>query len=364
MLDPKLSRVRQKRLLEALSEQKLDAVALGLGRDVYYLSGHLPNWLHSCGLVVLKDGTSWLTAANKPLENAAVDEGTSFEAQWMATLRQEQPAVVAGQMGEFLKKHRVKRVGVDSSDVTLQLATSGAFEVQAIDEALFQLRRRKDSDELALIERAMGCAAAMYRRAREIVKPGVMELDVYNELHAAAVREAGEPMSAVLGNDFTCGGGGGPPRKGRAAEAGELYILDVGPSYHGYFADVCRTFAVSEISAEQREAGEQVKSCFEVIERLAKPGASCREIYGAVTEHLTRVAGRSFGHHLGHGIGLQPHEFPHLNPKWDDVLMEGEVFAAEPALYGEGLRGGIRIENDYVVTKDGVKRLLDSPMDL
>jgi Xaa-Pro dipeptidase len=364
MLDPKLCRQRQKRLLDCLVERKLDAVAVGLARDVYYFSGHLPNWLHAAGMIILKDGTAWLTAANKPIRNEAVDEATSFEAQWMATLRQEQPAVVAGQMSEFLRRHGVKRVGIDSSDVTANLAGMNGFQVETIDDTQFQLRRRKDVDELALIQKAVDCCGAMYRTAREIVKPGVQEIDVYNELHAAAVREAGEPMTYPLGNDFTCGGGGGPPRKGRAAASGELYILDVGPTYRGYFADACRTFAVSEPTMQQQEASAAVQSCFEVIEKVAKAGVRCRDVYHAVMEHLNRVAGRTFPHHLGHGIGLQPHEFPHLNPKWDDVLLEGEVFAAEPALYGEGLRGGIRIENDYLVTKDGVRRLLESPMDL
>ena len=154
------------------------------------------------------------------------------------------------------------------------------------------------------------------------------------------------------------------PRKDRAAKEGELYILDLGPCVRGYFSDTSRTFAVSEPTRQQREACEAVQSCFAVIEKLAHPGARCREIYDAVSEHLKRAAGRTFSHHLGHGIGLSPHEYPHLNPKWDDGLMEGEVFAAEPGVYGEDLKSGIRIENDYVVTKDGVERLIDSPMDL
>ena len=79
------------------------------------------------------------------------------------------------------------------------------------------------------------------------------------------------------------------------------------------------------------------------------------EIYDAVAAHLSNHPGAKFPHHLGHGIGLQPHEYPHLNPKWDDVLLEGEVFAAEPGLYGPELAGGIRVENNYLVTATGVE---------
>jgi Xaa-Pro aminopeptidase len=71
-----------------------------------------------------------------------------------------------------------------------------------------------------------------------------------------------------------------------------------------------------------------------------------------------------FNHHLGHGIGLFPHEAPHLNPHWDDTLEVGEVFAAEPGLYAPELKAGMRIENDYLVTATGVELLSDFPLEL
>ena len=71
-----------------------------------------------------------------------------------------------------------------------------------------------------------------------------------------------------------------------------------------------------------------------------------------------------FNHHLGHGIGLFPHEAPHLNPNWDDTFQEGETFTAEPGLYAPELRAGMRIENNYLVTHDGVECLTDFPLEL
>ena len=83
----------------------------------------------------------------------------------------------------------------------------------------------------------------------------------------------------------------------------------------------------------------------------------CQALYEACDQALKLNRGTGMAHHLGHGVGLSPHEFPHLNPKWDDVLLEGEVFTAEPGIYAKELRGGIRIENQYLVTKDGVRNL-------
>ncbi len=107
-----------------------------------------------------------------------------------------------------------------------------------------------------------------------------------------------------------------------------------------------------------------INGVFPIIKRMAKPGARCREIYSAVDAHLVKEFGSALSHHLGHGVGLQPHEFPHLNLNWDDVLMEGEIFTAEPGLYGPQLNGGIRLENQYLVTKDGVENLLNIPLEL
>jgi Xaa-Pro dipeptidase len=107
-----------------------------------------------------------------------------------------------------------------------------------------------------------------------------------------------------------------------------------------------------------------ILECLSIVEHLAKPGARCRDLFAAVDDHTKSAIGRGITHHAGHGVGLQPHEYPHLNDKWDDVLLEGEFFACEPGIYGERLRGGIRIENNYIVTRDGVQNLLNAPTEL
>ena len=93
----------------------------------------------------------------------------------------------------------------------------------------------------------------MYARAREIIRPGINELDVFNELQAVAVREFGEMLTGT-GNDYACGVPGGPPRD-RAAQDGELYILDLGPAFRGYFADNCRAIAVNGRPTDRLEDG-------------------------------------------------------------------------------------------------------------
>ena len=104
---------------------------------------------------------------------------------------------------------------------------------------------------------------------------------------------------------------------------------------------------------------------FEHLERTVKPGKSCAELFHEVQEILGEAPVGIFNHHLGHGIGLFPHETPHLNPNWNDTFEVGDVFTAEPGLYDEKLlRAGMRLENDYLVTETGVENLSPFPMEL
>jgi Xaa-Pro aminopeptidase len=367
MLDPQFCRRRQERLLKEMTAQRLDAVALGTAHHVYYFSSHLPDWKQQGGFALGSDGRSWLTTANAlPKITPAADEVVPYEANWFGTLRLEQPQAVAQLMRERLRAMRARRIGLDSSAVTSQLALHGDdVELVSIDESLFQMRRAKDPDELELMKKAIRCTEMMYARARQIIEPDILETRVFSELHAAAVEEAGGPLSAPMGNDFACGVGGGPPRAARHAQPGEIYILDLGPAYRGYFADNCRAIAVDRKPTDlQLKAWHDVVSCFEIVEQMARPGARCRDIFEAVDRRLHLVRGGGMPHHLGHGVGLAPHEFPHLNPKWDDTLIEGEIFTAEPGQYAHDLRGGIRLENQYLVTNSGVQNLTPFPMEL
>ncbi len=213
------------------------------------------------------------------------------------------------------------------------------------------------------MRRATDSTTAMYERAKEIIEPGVSELTVYIELQAAAVRELGEMLTAT-GNDYQCNSGGGPPRA-RAAQAGELYILDLGPAYRGYFADNSRTFAVDKHPTDaQLAAWEQVVQVFQIVQQRVRPGFRCRELFAEVADSLNTFLPDGFPHHLGHGVGLFPHEPPYLNSHWDEVFLEGDVFTVEPGLYGPELRAGMRIENNYRVTNGGVELLTPYPLEL
>jgi Xaa-Pro dipeptidase len=357
-------RGRQRRVLELMQRKELDLVVVTQIEHVQYLAGPRFGWLFQPSAALSADGKLTLVAPNKAPEVSAADHVVTYQAQKHSTLRNDQRQASSEVLAGTLAGRKYRRIGVESSTFGQHLAQAfGAAQVIDIEPDLYELRRRKDPDELGRLRKAIAGTNRMYARAREIIRPGISELEVFNELQGAAVNEFGEMMTGT-GNDYQCCSRGGPPRAGHSAQAGELYILDLGPAFRGYFADNCRTFAVTKPDSRQQEAWSYIKQVFEHLERTVRPGKSCRELYDEVCAILKRSPVGIFDHHLGHGIGLFPHEAPHLNPNWDDVFQEGEIFTAEPGLYSPELRVGMRLENDYLVTANGVELLSDFPLEL
>jgi len=365
LLDIGACHTRQARLLAALAALDIDALVVVSPEHLEYLTGHRWDFRFAPLAAWRTTGESLLVCPDKPVEQAAVTEVRTYEAKWRSTLRNDQRESAAALLGAWLAVGQpLRRVAIEFSacppHVTRQLGTAALVDAEP---DLLRLRRRKDPDELALLCRAIAAAGEMYAAARDIVRPGVSELDVFSALQAAAVASCGEPLTAT-GNDYASGVRGGPPRE-RLCVAGELYILDLGPAYRGYFADSSRVLAVDGRPTDaQLAAWEHVCAALKMVERTARPGSRCRDIYAEVQEWLAAAPVGSWSSHLGHGIGLSVHESPHLNPMWDDVLEEGDVIAVEPALYAAELKTGIRLENAYVVTASGLELLSPFPLEL
>jgi Xaa-Pro dipeptidase len=364
-LSPQLCRVRQKRVQKWLVKQSVDRVILVSHENIQYLTGCRPHRLMQAAVCLDVEGNCTLAAPNDQPDVAAADEIVTFPAQWHCTLRQDQAetamAALAGALGGKLLGRTAVEYSVGGHHLSAYITVPGA--IVDIDRAMWQIRRRKEDDELAMIRRASECTEAMYVRARKIIQPGISELEVFNQLQSIAVHVAGEPLTA-LGNDFQCNSPGGPPRD-RMAQDGELFILDLGPAYRGYYADNCRTIAVNRHPTDEQLRGWQaVVAVLEMVEVTVKPGVSCRVLFETAKTMLDDYCPGAFFHHLGHGFGLSPHEAPHLNPNWEDTFQEGDCFTAEPGLYTEELKAGIRLEQNYRVTSTGVERLTNFSLEL
>jgi Xaa-Pro aminopeptidase len=233
----------------------------------------------------------------------------------------------------------------------------------AVGSLIRNLRRRKEPDEIALMEQCMKATDAGQAWARANIKAGMTELDVYRGVQSATLEAAGR-VGLVYG-DFRVTNGTSPKAGGlptqHVLQNGELFILDYSLVLEGYRSDFTNVIAVGTPSPEQREVFAVCQRAMAAAEKTLKAGVRAADVFAAASaqyvpspfvakgyDHLT--------HHAGHGIGLAHPEPPILVPQSDDVLEAGDVVTLEPGLYVEGV-GGVRIEHNYLITETGYRRL-------
>jgi Xaa-Pro aminopeptidase len=359
LLHPISCRSRQETLRSWLRSEGLDAAVFFDRHYVHALTGYWHEQpLTPTAVLVRRDGgTSVVSHFDAPFAPAA-DEVIPYVTHHLFTLKENLQSCVAEALRPYLAG--LSRIGTDQVSLARE---SGGPAVLDITTDYQYLRRHKDSDEVALLKFTIACADRAYATSQQMIEPGINEVSVMAAMQHEATEAAGEFLSG-WGQDFQSGSPGGFARC-REVEAGELYVLDIGVGVRGYRSDLCRTFSVDGSPTQaQQDAHARIVEVMKMGEGYLRPGQSCREMHAAVHRELDGWCGHSFFHHAGHGIGLDAHEVPRINPAWDDTFAEGDVVAFEPGLYGESLRAGIRLENNYLITTTGFEKLSFYPLDL
>ena len=263
-----------------------------------------------------------------------------------------------------------KRVGLSRSDLsygdflTLREAVERMPDTDRPDlvpapPIVERLRARKDAEELALLEEAIAIAERAFLDVTATVEPGVTERSFAAALDAAVKEHGARGLSfepIVAGGER-----GAMPHadlSDRPFGAGEPIIVDWGAELSGYCSDLTRTFFLGPEPERFRGVYEVVREAQQAaIERVeaGMTGADAHALAASVIEE--HGYGDAFSHGLGHGVGLDVHDYPpYLGPTSEDVLEDGMVFTIEPGIYLPGW-GGVRIE-DIVTLEDGRARQL------
>lgn len=359
LLDRKRCRERQASLCRYLGGNDFDAAVFFDRHYIHSLTGYWHDQpLTPVALLLKQDSHATIVTHYESPDAPAADEIVEYVPNYLFTLKPSLSACVTEQLNPLLKG--LTRVGTEQQ---VPAALIEGPTCQDISEDYQYIRRRKDEDEVTLLEFTIACADRAYTEALRVIEPGVSETEIMAAMLEKATFVAGEFLSG-WGQDFQCGAPGGFARR-RKIEDGELYVLDVGVGVRGYRSDLCRTFAVNGNPTEkQQKAHSQVASVMKLGETFLRPGQSCKEMYDIIFNELDGWEGYRFFHHAGHGIGLDAHEVPRINPAWDDTFQVGDVVAFEPGLYGDSLLGGIRLENNYLITEGGYRQLSHFPLDL
>jgi len=233
----------------------------------------------------------------------------------------------------------------------------GGIELVPRKGLVEQLRAVKDDGELEKFRRACAITDRMFERlVSEVSFVGRRERDVAWDITRLYHEEgADEPsFEAIVGSGPT--GARPHARAGdRVIGSGELVVIDTGANVDGYMSDYTRTLATGELDGEMREAYEVVLAAQQAGLDAIRAGESGVDVDAAARGVIeaSDFAG-TFGHGLGHGLGLDVHEAPRLSTESSDTLAAGNVVTIEPGVYLEG-RFGIRIEDDVIVTENGLE---------
>ena len=270
---------------------------------------------------------------------------------------------------EIAKQVAGSAIGFEANNVTYSdwemIRDAGVDAVPTYD-VVEKLRAVKDDGELDAIRRACAITDRVFERLTDVSFVGRTELDVSWDLTRLFHEEGGEELAfeSIVGAGPT--GARPHARAGdRKIGAGELVVIDAGCTIDGYASDYTRTFATGPLDGEAKEAYQTVLSA-----QLAALDGLRAGINGVQADLLARDVIEdspfkgTFGHGLGHGLGLDVHEKPTLSTLApDDPLVAGNVVTVEPGVYLEG-KFGIRIEDDVVITADGIDNLTGFRKDL
>ena len=353
-------------------DEHVDALVVAHPPNVRYLSGHVG----SAGmLVVTRAGVHLLVdaryreAARQLVAGGDAPSGldlhevpASYDAATL-TLLDELGAGAVGVEAEHLSVSRfrwVERATLSRGRACQWVLTSGLVE---------GVRLVKDADEQAALRRAARGLSGVAEAAFRAVRPGAVEREIAGVIEAALRAEGFE--RPAFDTIVASGPNGALPhyRAGaRILQAGDLVVLDFGGVMDGYCSDITRTIAVGPPGTEARRVYGAVLRAQQAAIDAAGPGVGAEQVDAAARTVLEQAGlGEAFGHGTGHGLGLDVHELPRVGRPVEGLagttLGEGMVFTVEPGAYLPGW-GGVRIEDDVLVTAGGRELLTEVPRDL
>ena len=266
---------------------------------------------------------------------------------------------------------RGKTLGVDGMTmrVTEWLTFARAdstLQVKPVESELIRIRAHKMPDEVDAMRRAIAISEAALRQLLTEVQPGMTEKQIASRLEALMAQGGGDGLA--FDTLIQTGPNSANPHgstTGRALQQGEFLLIDYGCKVDGYPADITRTFCLGTPTAEMQKIYDTVLRANEAAKAAAGPGVPCGDVDRAARQVIEDAGyGEYFIHRTGHGLGLDTHEpVPQIAGNIDYPLEPGMVFTIEPGIYIPGL-GGVRIEDNVLVTDTGLEVLTSFPRTL
>lgn len=269
------------------------------------------------------------------------------------------------------------RVGVEAEHMSLRfwqwLRKSITAEIVETEGLVENLRILKDAHEIALFREAGERIVSALALIRQQGFSSRSEVEISHEIERRLFEVGfdGTAFSTIVASGLNSALPHAQPTSRKVTD-GDLVVLDFGGNYHGYSVDLTRTVAVGRLSSEQKRLHEAVCLAQEAALKTIHPGILASSVDKAARDVLRDFGlADAFGHSTGHGLGIEVHELPRVGrkriqggPTEGDITLEpGMVFTVEPGVYVPGI-GGVRVEDDVLVTHDGFEMLTEAPRGL
>jgi Xaa-Pro dipeptidase len=360
-------KTRLRRLITLQSARSLDCAALMPGPSLRYLTGLTmhPSERPTLALFPLQSSPALILPL---LETQGLSEKLPFEMRLFPYTDEDGPQGAFEAAAAALELAG-KRIGVEFLQMrVLELRrleqVAPGCRVLAFEAFLQELRACKDDSELEQMRRAIRITETALSAAIAQVHPGQTEEEIATELRVEMLRAGAEEVAFII---VVAGPRTASPHvnpSSRPLEREDVLIVDCGAVCGGYVADITRTFAVGEIPAELERVYAVVQAANEAGRAAVRPGIAAQEVDRATRRVIAEAGyGDHFIHRTGHGLGLEVHEPPYIVEGNEELLQPGMTFTVEPGVYVPGL-GGVRIEDDVVVTPTGAETLTTYPREL
>jgi Xaa-Pro aminopeptidase len=343
-------------LKDAFGKKGFDAYLVINATNQLYLTGVSGI---ACTLIAGR-GRNTILVYNVNCEQAKAD------AKGFVVEQVERGESLMAKIGAHVETLKAKRLAIDTitydSYRALSKELKGKTRLKIRPDLVWKLRQVKDAEELRLMQKAGELTSEGMKAAYDAIRPGIKEIEVAAEIEYAMRKKGG--WGTAFETSVASGSHSAFPHGGctdSQIRNGDLVVVDIGAKYHSYCSDMTRTIVAGKASEKQKRLYEIVLKAHQNAIEAIKPGARCRDV-DAVSRQVIADAGygENFCHGLGHGVGLEVHEPPTLNPDSKDKLVAGNVVTDEPGIYVLGF-GGVRIEDSVLVQAKKPEKLTQGP---
>lgn len=346
-----------------MASARLDALFVTEPANVFYLCGFSDFVDNAAALIVTMDDSYVLVDPRYTIEARTQCKDTQVREYF----GKSKIAASAELVNELLPSS----LGYDADNLTVtsfrafRKAVQKGVRLKSTRGMVEKLRRTKDAHEIALIRKAAEIADATFLSVVNEIRPGMTEREVALLIDVTlrkrgADKEAFETIAAA-GQNSAC------PHavpSDAVLATGQFLKMDFGARYAHYNSDITHTICLGEASAKQREVYQIVLEAQLLAIDAIAPGKPGRDIDAVARDYIaSKGYGENFGHGLGHAIGIYTHDGPGLSKTSEIILEPGMVLTVEPGIYIEGW-GGVRIEDDVLVTESGVEVITKAPKEL